>query len=176
MAFDKSTTVLLYECTSNLVIHYYSSGSPPPPHTNSKYVKRMLEFLFTYIPVYALPSLPSSKKHFFATTPLLQQQKTNKATSPSPPSSPTGPDICQFCNSKQTPKYVIFWPSTLKRPPDVSKKNYFMKQHTQKTTVVVFSFISFFFSIQPPQNVELDTMFPTLPEKNMNWPPPPLKG
>jgi len=43
-----------------------------------------------------------------------------------------------------------------------------MKQHTQKTTVVVFLFISFFFSIQPPQNVELDTMFPTLPEKNMN--------
>lgn len=126
-------------CTSNLVIHYYSSGSLHLTH--SQYVKRMLEFLSRH----HMPARKTFLLQFFLQL-LYYNNKTKNRQHQALPK-------CQFCNSKQTPKYVIFWPSimrwsnkqtNIKRSSRLKKKTHFMKQHTIKQ-LLFFSFFSFLF-------------------------------
>lgn len=141
-------------CTSNLVIHYYSSGSLHLTH--SQYVKRMLEFLSRH----HMPARKTFLLQFFLQL-LYYNNKTKNRQHQALPK-------CQFCNSKQTPKYVIFWPSIMRwsnkqtniKRSSRLKKNTLHEAAYNKTVVVFFSFSFLPFFIHPPPNVELDTMNP----------------
>ena len=137
-------------CTSNLVIHYYSSGSLLL-HTLTIRKKNARVPLSRPKRPSARPNPTFLQLYYY----YIQQQGSSPYYSP---------QSANFCNSKQTPKYVISWPSE-----SAAAVSNFMKQHTNTKQLLLFFFLSTsfpFFHSSPP-NVELDTVTPL---KKMNPP------
>jgi len=138
-------------CTSNLVIHYYSSGSLLL-HTLTIRKKNARVPLSRPKRPSARPNPTFLQLYYY----YIQQQGSSPYYSP---------QSANFCNSKQTPKYVISWPSE-----SAAAVSNFMKQHTNTKQLLLFFFSFNFFSFLSFSSSKCRIRYRDPPEKK--WTPP----